>query len=265
MKHTLLVTLLSGLLATQVLAQNTSGSTPVKTKVIAHRGAWKEAGLPQNSIAALQEAIRLGCDGSEFDVHLTADDSLVITHDNDFFGKVIEEHTYAELVEKRLSNGESLPTLHAYLTEGMKQKGTHLFLEVKSSKDKARTVRTAEKTVAMVHQLGARAWVDYIAFDYDALLRIRALDPATSLAYLNGDRSPDQLMKDGISGFDYHHNVLKKNMQWIKEAQALKLTTNVWTVNTEELMEWSLAQGLDYITTDEPACLQSLISKSVHP
>lgn len=29
-------------------------------QVIAHRGAWKTQGLPQNSIAALHEAIRLG-------------------------------------------------------------------------------------------------------------------------------------------------------------------------------------------------------------
>jgi glycerophosphoryl diester phosphodiesterase len=39
-----------------------------KNKVIAHRGAWKAQGLPQNSLASLREAVRLGCEGSEFDV-----------------------------------------------------------------------------------------------------------------------------------------------------------------------------------------------------
>src|SRR5690606_40007377 len=39
------------------------------SQVIAHRGAWKIDGLPQNSIASLHRAIELGCAGSEFDVH----------------------------------------------------------------------------------------------------------------------------------------------------------------------------------------------------
>ncbi|MBK9678989.1 MAG: hypothetical protein IPO69_08985 [Saprospiraceae bacterium] len=33
----------------------------------------------KNSIAALRHAIDLGCVGSEFDVHMTADDSLIIS------------------------------------------------------------------------------------------------------------------------------------------------------------------------------------------
>ncbi|HQG57143.1 MAG TPA: glycerophosphodiester phosphodiesterase family protein, partial [Bacteroidales bacterium] len=46
-------------------------------KVIAHRGAWKKNGHPQNSIASLRNAIELKVDGSEFDVRITSDDSLV--------------------------------------------------------------------------------------------------------------------------------------------------------------------------------------------
>ena len=38
--------------------------------VIAHRGAFKKKGFPENSIAALKEAIRLQCTGSEFDVRI---------------------------------------------------------------------------------------------------------------------------------------------------------------------------------------------------
>ena len=30
-----------------------------KTKIIAHRGAWKEFNLPENSIASLEKAIEL--------------------------------------------------------------------------------------------------------------------------------------------------------------------------------------------------------------
>ena len=55
-------------------------------KVIAHRGAWKNTGTPQNSIASLKAAIALGCAGSETDVHMTADSALVINHDPEWGG-----------------------------------------------------------------------------------------------------------------------------------------------------------------------------------
>ncbi|HRN57716.1 MAG TPA: glycerophosphodiester phosphodiesterase family protein, partial [Agriterribacter sp.] len=80
--------------------------------VVAHRGAWKKNKLPENSIASLREAVRIGCTGSEFDVHLTADDSLVVNHDAHYAGLTIEESTYAELSATKLPNGEMLPTVY---------------------------------------------------------------------------------------------------------------------------------------------------------
>jgi glycerophosphoryl diester phosphodiesterase len=47
--------------------------------VIAHRGAWDQA--PQNSLAAVQRAVELGCDGVEIDVRRTADGQMVVVHD----------------------------------------------------------------------------------------------------------------------------------------------------------------------------------------
>jgi len=45
--------------------------------VVAHRGAWEQSNLPQNSIASLKNAIALKCTGSEFDVRSTAEDILI--------------------------------------------------------------------------------------------------------------------------------------------------------------------------------------------
>lgn len=66
--------------------------------IIAHRGAWKKEGLPQNSLASLRQAIKLGCAGSEFDIRITQDDSLVIVHDATHEGLFIESTPYAELI-----------------------------------------------------------------------------------------------------------------------------------------------------------------------
>ena len=67
------------------------------TKVIAHRGYWKTEGSAQNSIRSLERASEIGAYGSEFDVHLTADNVLVVYHDNDIQGKHIQSCTYDEL------------------------------------------------------------------------------------------------------------------------------------------------------------------------
>jgi glycerophosphoryl diester phosphodiesterase len=48
--------------------------------VIAHRGAHREA--PENSLAALNKAIEIGCDYVEVDVRRTKDGVLVIMHDS---------------------------------------------------------------------------------------------------------------------------------------------------------------------------------------
>lgn len=47
--------------------------------VISHRGDWRN--YPENSLEALESAIRMGVDIVEIDVHRTADGVLVVCHD----------------------------------------------------------------------------------------------------------------------------------------------------------------------------------------
>jgi glycerophosphoryl diester phosphodiesterase len=223
--------------------------------VVAHRGAWKSKGLPQNSIAALREAMSLGCAGSEFDVHMTADSVFVLSHDNNWFGKLIERYSYDELAKTKLSNGETLPTLEQAIMEGMKQTDTRLFLEIKSSSTVERTVLSAKQIVNCVNTMGAQPWVFYISFDYDAIKAIRLSAPTSSVAYLNGDRSPEQLKADNITGLDYNLNVVKQNPSIVETAKKLGLSLNVWTVNAPDDMDVCLNHHFDYITTDEPELL----------
>ncbi len=57
MQKIILSILLMTIFSQTILAQ----STFHQNKIIAHRGAWKANGLPQNSIASLREAVRGGC------------------------------------------------------------------------------------------------------------------------------------------------------------------------------------------------------------
>lgn len=63
-------------------AMPVAGATPAGPKrplVIAHRGG--AALMPENTFPAFDNAVRLGVDLLEFDMEVTADDQLVISHD----------------------------------------------------------------------------------------------------------------------------------------------------------------------------------------
>jgi glycerophosphoryl diester phosphodiesterase len=231
-----------------------------QTNVIAHRGAWKNTGVPENSIAALKHAIDLGCYGSEFDVHLSADSIPFILHDHSIQGIHIEKTSSKELAKIKLSNGESLPTLEAYLNAGKNQTKARLVLEIKSSSiSKERSLTLAQACVLMVEKTGVASITDYIAFDFDVCKKVKELNPKANVTYLNGDKSPEELAAAGLDGFDYHFRVLKNNEHWLEEAHKRKLTTNAWTVNDVETMRWLIDRKVDYITTNEPEKLLELL------
>jgi glycerophosphoryl diester phosphodiesterase len=228
-----------------------------KNAIVAHRGAWKKNNLPENSIAALRHAIDLKLPGSEFDVWRTADDSLVINHDAHYNKLLIEETNYTDLIKFKLSNGEKLPTLHEYISEGKRNnKHTLLVCEIKPSEiSKERGKMTALKAVETIKKLKADKNTCYISFDYDILKQIRTVDAKTSLQYLEGNKSPKEVKADKIDGIDYHYSVFKKHPEWIKEAKDNKIILNAWTVNEAADMDWIITHKFNYITTNEPELL----------
>jgi len=230
-----------------------------KNKVIAHRGAWKNTGVTENSIGALEHAVKLGCYGSEFDVHMSADSVIYVHHDHAIKGTHIEKTSSAELSQIKLADGESLPTLEAYLKAGSKQKKTRLILEIKTSSiSKERSLALATKCVEMVKKLKVEKITDYIAFDFDVCKKVKELAPKAHVEYLNGDKTPAEIAAAGLDGIDYHFTVYKKNESYIKDTQKEKMKTNVWTVNDEATMKYFLENGVDFITTNEPELLLSI-------
>lgn len=245
--------LLLTLLTLSCTSMNVSVYKPAN-HIVAHRGAFKKNGFPENSIASLKEAIRLGCAGSEFDVRMSADDSLVINHDPTHNKLEIEKTNYAELILHPLSNGEKLPTLREYLLAGV-ENNTHtdLVLEIKPSGLGAeRAQKIVDRVVDLVKELKPPYRIVYISFDYNMCLHLLKRMPKAHVQYLNGDKTPDQLKEAGIRGMDYNFSVFKKHPEWITRAKELGIVLNVWTVNDLTMMQGFLDQGFDLITTNEP-------------
>jgi glycerophosphoryl diester phosphodiesterase len=238
-------------------------SSYAQPKIIAHRGFWDKLGSAQNSLASLENAIKMGeVYGSELDVWLTKDGQLVLNHDENFQGVSIQASTYKELSALRLVNGEPLPTLQQYIDIAKKQNNTKLIVEIKTHSTAEADIRAADAVVKVIDHSGMAGLVDYISFSRNVCKELIRLNPKHRVAYLSGDKSPKALKDEGFWGLDYDYGTLNdKHPEWIKEAKNLGLTVNVWTVNDVERMTYCIMQDVDYITTDNPQLLKGLLSQ----
>ena len=224
------------------------------TKIIAHRGAWKEFNLPENSIAALQKAIEIKAFGSEFDVRRTLDGMLVVNHDPTHFGDTIELKTYAALNAKKLSNGEDLPLLQDYFKKGTASNHhTLLICEIKAALLSNTTSQlTASETVELAKQLGIEDKIIYISFDFEVLQTIKTLRPNATVLYLENNKTLEQIMAAKFNGINFNYAQFLGNPSISANAKKLHLMLGSWTVNKDEDFNHLLEQGIQYITTNFP-------------
>ena len=225
-----------------------------ETKIIAHRGAWKEFNLPENSIASLQKAITLNCYGSEFDVRRTKDGVLVVNHDPTYYNDTIENHHYDHLNKTKLSNGEDLPTLKNYFATGTKNNHTTLLIcEIKAAITNPDLDKlTTKETVDLVQQMGIQDRVVYISFRFEILQWIKEMNPSAIVLYLEADKSLDQIANARLNGINYHFSNFIDHPTLAKEAIAKQLKVGSWTVNEISDFEQLKKMGVALITTNYP-------------
>uniref|UniRef100_UPI0040298D50 glycerophosphodiester phosphodiesterase n=1 Tax=Prevotella sp. TaxID=59823 RepID=UPI0040298D50 len=222
-----------------------------QTKIVAHRGYWDCAGSAQNSITSLKLADKIGCYGSEFDVHLTKDGVIVVHHDQNV-GKIdIQTSTYKALKKERLKNGEKIPTLEQYLDAG-KDLSCKLVLEIKRQMVQSHEDSLVRQCVDMVKSKGLTDRIVWISFSGKACELLHQLLPDAHIQYLLGDWDPKTIKAKGLSGIDYEQKVMALHPEWIKECHDLGLVVNVWTVNDLNTINQFIKAGVDFITTNAP-------------
>ena len=222
-----------------------------QTKIIAHRGYWDCPGSAQNSLTSLRAADAIGAYGSEFDVHLTKDNRIVVNHDPTIGKYQIQTSNYKDLKKCKLRNGEKLASLEEYLDAGKSLK-TRLILEIKAQYSQSHEDSLVRQTVEMVKAKGLADRTDYISFSGNACLLLKKLCPDSPVSYLNGDWDPQTIKDKGLDGIDYHYQVLAAHPEWIKQCHDLGLTVNVWTVNDLNDIDGFIKAGVDFITTNKP-------------
>ena len=224
--------------------------------IVAHRGFWncEEAGYARNSLAALRCAQEAGFWGSEFDVNMTADDTLIVFHDGKIDGKLIEDYPFAEFKSHRLENGESIPTLDQYLEQGKLYPETMLVYELKPHSSPEVEDRFVRLTIESLekHGLLDPKRVMFISFSIHICEVLAQKLPDFRVQFLGSSKSPDEVADLGISGVDYNHGVFKIHKKWYKKARKRGLSVNTWTVNNKKTMKKMFKMGVDMLTTDNP-------------
>lgn len=123
---------------------------PFMETFIAHRGLYSNPTIPENSLPAFARAVRHGY-GIELDVQLTADDQLVVFHDETLLracgdARKLHTLTYGELEKLSLfGTGEKIPLLRDVLAAV--GGAVPLIVEIKKE---GRYLETTRRTHAML-------------------------------------------------------------------------------------------------------------------
>lgn len=236
------------------------------TKVIAHRGGAKLA--PENTMPAFKRALDLKVDFFELDVHLSADDSLVLIHDASLnrttngSGKV-SETTFNEL--KKLDAGswfsadfanERVPLLRdALLLAKNSNYPVEVVIELKSSEK-----RLPSKVVALVRELELEERVIISSFNFNLINTSKQIAPEIRV----------QLF--GIINRDNINKVKQINGEWVGSGGAIlkdivdfahsqNIKFNCWTINNDSVMTELIKMNVDAITTDKPDLLLKVLTR----
>lgn len=171
--------------------------------------------------------MELGADGVELDVHTTSDGMVVVHHDSDVAGLgPIGRLTYQALLETRLPNGESIPTLAEALEI---LQGLDVYVEVK------RLPPERDAMLLAVLDAGPEpARYAIHSFDHHLIRRLARLRPRLPLGILLSARTlaPERLMEEaGATTLWQQHEGIDAAL--VEQVHAGGGRVIAWTVNTE--------------------------------
>lgn len=236
-----------------------------KIAIVAHQGFWDcdEAQHIGNSVASLAKAQEEDFWGSEFDVHLTSDDQMLVFHNEDIFGIHIHQTPLDTLTAITYPNGGHPASLDDYLTQAETCSTTKLVFELKPHEDPQRELIFVDKVIEALkaHNLYSPERVMFISFSLNMCKRIAELCPEFDNQYLGFDIDPDELFEMGINGVDYHFSAFYQHPEWIEHARNHGMSLNIWTVDNPEDIQKVIDMNPDCITTNVPLLVREMLGE----
>lgn len=231
---------------------------PKKAKVLAHRGVcWanQERITDENTLDALRRAQELKVDAVEFDVHLTADDSLVIRHDDKIDkGLSCQKSTYEEIRAYTLPFGNQIPSLREWLTQAKQTPEIPILIELKKHSNNEREFLCVQKVVDMVREFDMldQAW--FLSFKPETCDEFIRVEPSAKIIFndsnVHSTYDPDFCAEHGYKAVSYNCQELLNHPQWVARAHELGMEVYFWMVNDPYVREIAEKLGSDWVTTD---------------
>jgi glycerophosphoryl diester phosphodiesterase len=192
--------------------------------------------------------VALGVDGVELDVRRSADGALVVHHDPTAEGHVIAR-----------TNSRDLPDYVPLLSEAMDVlRGVSVNVEIKNLKDSNEP--TYDDTGTFAHEVLEaladlhEAPVTLSCFDLATCEALRSFDREVYVAWLVWRTSIGSALgrahQRAFNAVNPHFRLVTRAAQ--REATALGLELNVWTVNRTRDLRAMSALGVASIITDQP-------------
>ncbi|MCA1788343.1 MAG: hypothetical protein LC667_00380 [Thioalkalivibrio sp.] len=241
------------------LAERVSAERGVE--IIAHRGA--SVARPENTMAAVEQALVEGTDWVEIDVQETADGEVVVAHDSDFMKMAgvdlkVWDATMADLAELDIGSwfdpayaGERTPTLREVLVAA-KGRGKVL-IELKYY---GHDVELESRVVEIVEATGMSADVAVMSLKIRGVRKMQALRPDWTHGILAATAVGDLAALDA----DFLAvNTGQVSLALIRRARAHGRKLYVWTVNDPVTMVRLISMGVDGLITDEPALARQVM------
>ena len=238
--------------------QRELNETSSTVKITAHRGSSLRA--PENTMSAVNLAIKEGAETVEIDVLHTKDGVVVVSHDNNLkrmagIDQNISDMTHEELqsvdVGKIFSpefEGEQVPRLEDVINAIMAS-NRNLNIEIKEySQDEIE-----EKVANIIRETNCSDHCFVTSLDYGTLKNIRAIDSSIPIGIAVSVAIGD------VHGFDVDFYSAADNLatnQFIAKEQKIGRDVMIWTLNDKDSIKEAIARGAKNIITDDPLVAQ---------
>jgi glycerophosphoryl diester phosphodiesterase len=237
--------------------------TEDRATITAHRGS--SAAAPENTMAAVEQAIKDGADWIEIDVQETADGEVVVFHDSDFMklaGRDLKiwDATIDDLKEIDIGSwfdpkfkGERVPTLAKVLDQCKGKVGVNIELKYYGH-DK----QLEQRVVEIVEAHGMVPNVVIMSLKLDAVEKMKSLRPDWKVGLLMSVSAGD--LKNVDVDFLAVNAAFAKRA-FIRSSHAMDREVYVWTVNDAPTMSTMIGRGVDSLITDRPALARSVLEQ----
>ncbi|WP_336276402.1 glycerophosphodiester phosphodiesterase [Bartonella sp. CB178] len=228
-----------------------------KQKIVAHRGG--SSLRSENTLSAFRNAIALGADEVECDVHLLKSGEVVVFHDfhlEQLVGKKGYIHDIDDETRKKLrvQGSSEAPPLLEELLDLLGPTDVALHLEIKTCGEVEREYILSQKALALIKSRNLEKRVSAISFDPASLRPFieSGIPSGPCIDDFEGDmcRYFSEWKQLGYRDLSLYGSLASQS--FVESAVDAGFTVGVWTINGQARLSHWLGTSVHYITTDQP-------------